>query len=469
VSADGALLGFADNPVMRRIEVKQLDYDLTPVGGLALVGHYLKALGPQWRALDGALPVRSGVSNSDVLRSYVGLLVQGKSDFDAVENYRGDKFFKESLGIGLLPSSPTLRQRLDAQAEELFEHVPRMIERLLSSQRPDYGVLPCGWLPLDVDTFAMDNGGTRKEGVGRTYAGVDGYCPLAAYLGAHGFCLELALRPGVQHSARETDFNLERVIPMAQRLSAGGPKAPILARLDSGFDSAALMRSIEACNQPGQPQVDWLIKWNPRGVDTAALLARLDAEPGTLWHKPRRGKRVAVWEQAIQIEGIGRPLRRVLRLVERDIDCRGQHLIVPEVALEGWTTSLSAEQFNADKIIALYADHGTHEQIHSEFKTDLDLERLPSGKFDTNYLVCQLAALAMDILRLMGQRGLLGPDAPVRHPAKRRRIKTVMQELIYRAGRLIAHGRKLVLGLGANDRAARAFARLNGELFAASS
>ena len=469
MSADGALLGFADNPVMRRIEVKQLDYDLTPVGGLALVGHYLKALGPQWRALDGALPVRSGVSNSDVLRSYVGLLVQGKSDFDAVENYRGDKFFKESLGIGLLPSSPTLRQRLDAQAGELFEHVPGMIERLLGSQRPDYGVLPCGWLPLDVDTFAMDNGGTRKEGVGRTYAGVDGYCPLAAYLGAHGFCLELALRPGVQHSARETDFNLERVIPMAQRLSAGGPKAPILARLDSGFDSAALMRSIEACNQPGQPQVDWLIKWNPRGVDTAALLARLDAEPGTLWHKPRQGKRVAVWEQAIQIEGIGRPLRRVLRLVEREIDCRGQHLIVTEVALEGWTTSLSAEQFNADKIIALYADHGTHEQIHSEFKTDLDLERLPSGKFDTNYLVCQLAALAMDILRLMGQRGLLGPDAPVRHPAKRRRIKTVMQELIYRAGRLIAHGRKLVLGLGANDRAAKAFARLDGELFAASS
>jgi hypothetical protein len=252
-------------------------------------------------------------------------------------------------------------------------------------------------------------------------------------------------------------------------LSAAGPKAPILARLDSGFDSAALMRSIEACNQSGQPQVDWLIKWNPRSVDSAALLARLDADPDTRWHKPRAGKRVTVWEEAIKVEGITRPLRRVLRLVERDIDRSGQQLIVPEVELEGWTTSLLGEQFSADKIMALYADHGTHEQFHSEFKTDLDLERLPSGKFDTNYLVCQLAALAMDILRLMGQRGLLGPDAPVRHPAKRRRIKTVMQELIYRAGRLIEHGRRLILGLGANDRAAKAFARLNGELFAASS
>ena len=49
----------------------------------------------------------------------------------------------------------------------------------------------------------------------------------------------------------------------------------------------------------------------------------------------------------------------------------------------------------------------------------------------------------------------------MRHPAKRRRLKTVLQELIYRAGRLIEHGRRLILGLGANDRAAVAFKRLH--------
>ena len=120
-------------------------------------------------------------------------------------------------------------------------------------------------------------------------AGVDGYCPLAAYLGSHGFCLELALRPGVQHSAwatrgaptpDKTDFYLERVIPMAQRLSAAGhgsqKSAPILARLDSGFDSVRLMRGIESCNRQGMPQVDWLIKWNPR-VRIQPLLAAVIA------------------------------------------------------------------------------------------------------------------------------------------------------------------------------------------------
>ena len=449
---------------MRPIQVKQLDYDLTPTAGLALVGHHLKALAPVLSEVDAALPVRGGVASSDIVRSYLGLLVQGKSDFDAIENLRGDKFFKRSLGIGLLPSSPTLRQRMDAHAGELAGHVPAMIERLLARHAPDYGVLPCGWLPLDIDTFAMDNSGTSKEGVGRTYAGVDGYCPLAAYLGAHGFCLELSLRPGVQHSAKHTDDDLRGIVPLAQRLSAAGPKAALLARLDSGFDSAALMACIESMNGPGVPQVDWIIKWNPRSTDAAHMAAELDAAD-TGWERPRQGKRVAIWEQGVQVSGVPRAVRRVLRLIERTIGAGGQHLIVPEYELDGWTTTLPA-RLDAAQIIALYADHGTHEQFHAEFKTDLDLTRLPSGKFDTNALVCRLAALAMNILRLLGQRGLLGPDAPVRHAAKRRRIKTVMQELIYRAGRLIEHGRRLVLGLGANDRAAAAFMRLHAQFAA---
>lgn len=65
-------------------------------------------------------------------------------------------------------------------------------------------------------------------------------------------------------------------------------------------------------------------------------------------------------------------------------------------------------------IIALYADHATSEQLHSEFKTDLDIERLPSGKFATNALVLAGAQLAHNILRWIGQNGLPGPHAPPR-------------------------------------------------------
>ena len=61
----------------------------------------------------------------------------------------------------------------------------------------------------------------------------------------------------------------------------------------------------------------------------------------------------------------------------------------------------------------------------------LELVRLPSGKFDTRYLVCQLSALAMSILRPFGQRGLFERDcggAALRHADKQRRqLKTVIQ------------------------------------------
>src|SRR3977135_1701558 len=122
---------------MRPFIVKQLDYDLTPVAGLALVGHQLNRLARVFKHLDAALPVKSGVANSDILRSYLGLLVQGKSDFDAIENFRGDAFFKQALGIKLLPSSPTLRQRMDARASELFTFTSPLIETLLAGSRPD--------------------------------------------------------------------------------------------------------------------------------------------------------------------------------------------------------------------------------------------------------------------------------------------------------------------------------------------
>ena len=149
---------------MRPLIVRQLDYDLTPVAGLALVGHMLAATRPVLSRIDAALPLKGGVANSDIIRSYLGLRTQGKSDFEAVENFRGDAFFKPALDIGLLPSSPTLRQRMDTRAVELFEFLPPMIETLLASQRPDWGVLPCGWLPLDVDTFW---GGQQRNSQGR--------------------------------------------------------------------------------------------------------------------------------------------------------------------------------------------------------------------------------------------------------------------------------------------------------------
>lgn len=221
--------------------IKKLPYDLSSHAGLAFIGKYLKSIKIN-SLIDSASPVRSGVANSDILKSYLALLCLGKNDFDAIENFRANAFFIRDLGLTHVPSSPTLRQRLDAHAPEWFDLVHQMNQKLLASringQPIEFGALACGYTPVDLDTFAMDNSSTKKELVGRTYAGVDGCCPFAVYLGSLGYCLELALRPGVQHSAAESQYNFERALPMAASLVS----SPLLVRADSGFCSLKLMQ-----------------------------------------------------------------------------------------------------------------------------------------------------------------------------------------------------------------------------------
>jgi len=79
----------------------------------------------------------------------------------------------------------------------------------------------------------------------------------------------------------------------------------------------------------------------------------------------------------------------------------------------------------------------------------MDLERLPSGKFATNALVLQLGMLAYNLLRIVGQSSLLenrmlppGQRTPIRDRIKRRRLKTVIQDLMYMACRLTRHAKR---------------------------
>ena len=128
------------------------------------------------------------------------------------------------------------------------------------------------------------------------------------------------------------------------------------------------------------------------------------------------------------------------------MDKRGQQLLLkPDVEVEAWWTTLHLPH---EKVIALYKDHATSEQFHSELKTDLDLERLPSGKFQTNELVLLLGMVAYNLLRMLGQESLREADAPIRKQVSRRRVRSVMQDLIYLACRLVRHARRWMLSFG---------------------
>jgi hypothetical protein len=131
----------------------------------------------------------------------------------------------------------------------------------------------------------IDQSDTAKEGVSYTYAGVDGYCPIALYLDTRGYCLELDLRAGSQHSACESEYNIERALGTACAVSA----APLLLRADSGFCSQHLItQMLEQAARLGR-QVDLLIKWTPRTAPVAKIAIQRCADKNTVWTQLREG------------------------------------------------------------------------------------------------------------------------------------------------------------------------------------
>nr|WP_255556706.1 transposase [Methylococcus sp. Mc7] len=236
----------------------------------------------------------------------------------------------------------------------------------------------------------------------------------------------MELRPGSRHSAFETHYFYERLFPRIERLVK--PDQPVLLREDSGFDGAHSFCSPRPRSETGKP------RWGEASTSSASGTPQAGqgdwvkrAEEAKAWVETRPGKREALLsldiERAWHKEK--RSFRLIVRVVERTIDKKGQHLLAPEVELEGWWTTLSC---SAEEVIELYQHHGMHEQFHSEFKTDLDLERLPSGKFDTNDVILHLAAFAYNCLRLLGQIGLtarlrrsvIRPSAAASGPCYRR-------------------------------------------------
>jgi hypothetical protein len=431
-------------------EIRFSNERLITASGLSVAGLLLRRTRLAKRLNESKLKENAAphIKNSDVAFAYIGLLCQGKSDFDAIREMEPDPdFYCKALGIDDVPSSETLRQRMDLAGNQWKKEILTGNINLLK----EVGVqlTPCleQYIPLDLDVSPFDNSRTKKEGVARTYKGFDGYAPMFAYLGAEGYLINTELRKGSDHCQKNTASFLKETIQLVRKLT----RQPLLLRLDAGNDSG---ENAGICFDP-ETLCDFIIKRNLR-QESPEMWLDIAKEQGTAT-SPRDGKTIYTGSVNWSISNLDRKVRIVFQVIERTSRADGQLLLVPEIEVETWWTSLTHPE---KTIIELYHNHGTCEQFHSELKTDMDLERLPSGKFETNSLVLQLSILAYNILRLMGQESLKQNDAPLQKPVQRRRLRTVIQNLILIATRVVTHARKTYLNLGRSNAWDRTFKRI---------
>ena len=429
---------------------------ITP-SGLGIVGGVLgKSEFVKWCNKLPAIPKRSEpqIKNGDILLTYIGLLSQGKTDFEAVNEMLDDPdFYISALGITRsIPSPETLRQRMDAIGSSIREQVLRANVEMFRTHNVHPGSLPTGEVSLDIDVTPLDNSKSHKEGVSRTYKGFDGLAPAMAYLGTEGFLVNTELREGKQHCQKGMPAFLRETL----RLSHEMTNHPLLVRMDSGNDAK---ENLGILLEDGS----WfIIKRNIRKESPADWLDSVKECCKDIRH-PRDGKTVYVgstWKSVEYFTETGESksitMRIVYEVTERTIDKYGQILLVPDIEVNTWWTNLS---WTDDQIIASYHAHGESEQYHSEIKTDMDVERLPSGKFATNELVLELAMIAYNLLRMIGQESLKY-KADKKRRVSRRRIRTVIQNLILIASHITRHARRTVMGLGRSNTWRFAFSRV---------
>jgi hypothetical protein len=429
---------------MATFTLRQTRQLLTSQSGLALVGALLHRTHLK-RALNRLpSPKNRGftVSNGDIAVSMIGLLTQAKTDFEAIEPFKRDRFFSLALRLKRVPSAATLRQRLDkatAAWDRVFHQT--VLELLVHHAH----LTPCyeDYIPLDMDVSPMDNSGTKKEGVSLTYKKVEGYAPLFIYIGQEGYWLNLDFRPGKSHS--QCEGTVQFLTDTLESL----PKFPhkmYLLRADSAHDSVENFIAIEGFNQKHPDvRVDFIIKHNLRREPKEQWLHLAKAQGKR--HTPRPGKTVYTGRTQKRYPGLEHPLYLVYDVTVRTSTATGQQFLVPDVQVDVYVTTLDRAP---EVIIRLYHDHATSEQYHSEIKSDMGLERLPSGYFATNQRVMFLAMIAFNLLRIMGQESLDYKGNPIkaRHRIRRRRLRSVIQDLIYLAAHLISRSRGWILDFG---------------------
>ena len=386
------------------------------------------------------------IKDGDILLTYIGLLCQGKTEFEAVKEMRDDSDFYEcALGITRsIPSAETLRQRMDDIGSSLRPQILEANVDMFRTHGVEPSSLETGEVPVDIDVTPMDNSKSHKDGVSRTYKGFDGYAPPMAYIGTEGFLADTELHEGSQNCQKGMPEFLKETLHISHKMT----DKPLLIRMDSGNDAK---ENLGILLEDG----DWfIVKRNLRRSESKDDWLKLVQKCCKDIRNPREGKTVYIGSSWKDVEYTTQEgelkticMRIVYEVIERSIDKHGQILIETDVEVNTFWTNLG---WTDDEIIASYHAHGECEQYHSEIKTDMDVERLPSGKFETNELVLELTIIAYNLLRMIGQESLKHkPDQKKR--VKRRRIRTVIGNMILLASHVTTHARETLMALGRSN------------------
>lgn len=394
------------------------DESLTAHAGLALFGEYLEAMGLAG-LVDHELPGPGsalGYRASAFVGSVVVLLHGGGRTLEDLRVLHGDKALRMVLpALAALPSSDATGdwlRRMGGHGLDGLQRVNRAVTRRLL--RHD----GCEGATLDIDATQIV---AEKRAAHYTYKGEKGYMPMVGHIAGSGLVVGYEFREGnAAPSSRNLEFMqaCESNMPKGQRIKA--------VRADSAAYQAAIFNWCEDTHKVFAIGAD----------QDVAVKAAIKVIPASDWKEFRDGE---IAETVHCMNKTGKAFRLIVMRRPQEMDLLDQ--TVAPYRYHAIASNRPNE--DAGATMAWYAKRGdASENRIKDLKIGFGMEHLPCGTFAANAAFFALGVLAHNLY--LGFRNIaLGEDW------ERSRIQTVRWRLYQTAGKIVRHGRRIILKISA--------------------
>jgi hypothetical protein len=386
---------------------------LTPHAGLALVGEWLGAVGLAG-LIDRELPKpgsAAGYKPSSFVEPLVLMLHGGGRTLEDLRGLRHDTGLLRVLGKGDIPSSDAagdwLRRTGNCGMEGLHKVNRSVLRRLLNR------AACCGYT-LDIDATQIV---AEKREAHYTYKGEKGYMPMVGHLAENGLIIGSEFREGnAAPAARNLEFMqaCEANLPGGKRIAA--------VRADSAAYQACIFNWCEATGKTFAIGAD----------QDAAVKAAIRDIPASIWTKFNDG------EIAETVHCMNKTDKAFRLIVLR----RPQEQDLFDKTKEPYRYhAIASNRENEDALATMqwYARRGeTSENRIKDLKIGFNMEHMPCGTLAANAAFFAIGVLAYNLYA--GFRCIALGEGWARS-----QVQTVRWRLYQTAGKIVRHGRQVIL------------------------
>jgi hypothetical protein len=400
-------------------KMERTDELITPRSGLGLFAEVVRTLGVPGKIRE-AFP-RPGSNRGYEAWQYIEplllMLAGGGRHIEDLREIRDDEALRALVGLRRMPSVSTFGDWLVRMgASGGFRAMRAVDEEVAGTIWKRTGTAD---YTLDVDATVVE---AEKKEAEMTYKGFPGYQPQLGYLAENGLCLTHEFRAGnvpAQSGALRFLRRCRRLCPKIRRLRSDS--ALYQAKVVNWCEEDDIGFTITADQDVSIKEVIRTVRdWEPLRAEDGKPT---DREVGTAVHL---------------MGGAKHPFRLVIqRWREAQLN-----LFEPN-GYRHYVVATNRDELSAAEVVWFHNKRGQVENSIKELKIGFGMEQMTSGDFRANALWFVLGVLASNLVQGMK---LLFLDSDWRSKT----VATLRWQLIQVAGRLIRHGRSLILRLAAS-------------------